>query len=137
MNDTALTALIGTGGGTVVIAFLRWAVTLWATIRREELEAAKANAVAQRADGSRMVEALLAQATSNAALAGSLQQSNAILGGKLDHLSDKLDLLVDLRERTPVEMPVSHVDESPSDRRKRLRTVPQGHRTPKAGDHNE
>lgn len=130
MNDTALTALIGTGGGTVVIAFLRWAVTLWATIRREELEAAKANAVAQRADGSRMVEALLAQATSNAALAGSLQQSNAILGGKLDHLSDKLDLLVDLRERTPVEMPAP-TEEHPSERRRRMRTVPQGHRTPK------
>lgn len=121
-------AVVTTAGGGLAW-FMRWAVALWATVRREEVEASKAIAAERRAEGERMIEALLAQA-----------RSNAELGGKLDKLTLKIDTLVEWRERTPVEgVPIPRDDAFTSDRpsserdvRRRLRTVPQGHRVPKS-----
>jgi len=139
LTDTQLVALITAGAGGLV-AFLRWVVIVWATIRREDISAAKENATLQRADGARMVDALLAQTRSNAELAGTLERSNAILVGRIDQLTLKLDTLVEWRERTPVEgHPLQVTDEHPSERRRavRLQTAPRGYRPPKPGGHDD
>lgn len=121
MTDGELTALITAGVGGFA-GFCRWAIRLWATVRREGIVAAKEAAAHQRADSERMVSALLEQV-----------KSNAMLAGKLDQLSEKIELLVEWRDRTPIEMPAP-TDEHPSERRRRMRTVPQGHRTAKGND---
>lgn len=139
MNDTT-TQIVGGGGALAALVwFLRWAVTLWATVRREDIVATAATAAAYAAQGERMISALQAQATSNAVLAGRIEASNAMLIGELNKLAIKLETLVDWRDRTPVEgMPITRDDAFTSERpaserdaRRRLRTVPQGHRTPK------
>jgi hypothetical protein len=139
--------VIGAAGGGAA-ALGRWALRLWATVRREGVlaatpqaakreafEAAVANAA--RADNARMVEALVEQARSNAALTGELAKSNAILGGNLDTVSGKIDLLAEAREWTPVEgHPVEpFTDERPLSERRR--TAPRGYRQPARGEHDD
>lgn len=130
------------GGGLAGLG--RWALRLWADVRRETIAAAivaaakreafeAAIAAASSRDSARMVDALLAQATSSTALAG----AQAALTQRIDQLSSKLDHLAKEREWTPVEgMPVERdPEESASTRapssdsqrgRGRLRTVPKG-----------
>ena len=129
-NNTLLTALFTGGGGAAILKFLHWAISLWATIRREELTAAKQNAEAQRADGARMVEALLAQARSNAELGGAIERANVMLIGKIENLSVRLDTIADWRERTPVEgVPVMR--DPPSETRRRTAAEQsRGYRAP-------
>jgi len=133
MTDTEL-ATLATAAGGALVAFCRWAVRLWATVRREAIDAAKAAAArreafeagvaaAQRADNERMVEALLEQARSNTALAGAVV-------GKLDQLATKLDTLVDWRDRQPP------LDEDEL-RRRRARTAPNGVRMPRPGTNHD
>ncbi len=112
----------------VALPGARWALNLWAAVRREGIAAAASR------DNARMVDALLAQATAAATLAG----AQAALSQRIDQLSGKLDTIAKEREWTPVEIqPVERVDseESASNRaptsdsqrsRGRLRTVPKG-----------
>lgn len=160
MNDTALNAIAGTGGiGAALVTlflFARWVVTLWATIRREELAAAKENSANQRADGLRMTEALLTQARSNAELAGAFQRSNAELAAsversnaelvnRVDQLWTRLDTIFEWRQRTPVEgVPIPGDEpirrDSPSEQRRkqqRMQTSPRGYRPPVPGPHHD
>lgn len=132
MTDPEL-AILTAAGGTIV-AFARWAVGLWATVRREGIEAAKLAAAQTSADSERMVQALIEQARSNAELAG-----------KLEALSDKLDTLLGLRERTPVELPRAApngefgAERPPSDRGRRRAAGerPSGYRPPRPGEHDD
>lgn len=128
---TELLVTIATAAGGGLVAFCRWAVRLWAAVRREGIEAAikaaarreafeAATAAAARADNERMVDALLEQARSNAALAGEHARSTTQLVGKLDQLATKLDTLVDWRDRTPAP-----IDDEEARRRSR-RTAPNG-----------
>jgi hypothetical protein len=132
--------------GTALLAFARWALRLWAQVRREQMaaaeraaeraiEAQKAVAAQASADHQRMIAALIGQAESMAHL------------GVYPPISTKLDTLVDWRERTPVEgYPRVDIDETelngertpsrPGSKRA-LRTNPQGYRPPKPGDHND
>jgi hypothetical protein len=133
--ELAVLASAITAGCAAFAAFAKWAVGQWATVRREDIVATRDTAAAQRADttaavsaqradGARMVEALLEQAKSNTAVIG-----------KMGELMTKLDTLVEWRERTPVEgYPV--VDEHSSERR-RVGTAPRGYRPPKPSDHND
>lgn len=115
MTDPELAVLAGaiTTGGGAILAIARWAVGLWAQVRREDIEATRETAAAQRldaqrsdeaqrADGARIREALVEQAKSNAAVIGTI--------GKL---MIKIDTLIEWRERTPPP------DETPSERRRR------------------
>jgi len=86
MPVEALTALITAAGGALV-AFCRWAVRLWATVRREAIEAARQASAQQRADNERMVEALVGQARSNEMLAGKLE----LVASKLDTISARIE----------------------------------------------
>jgi hypothetical protein len=136
VNDTQIIVLaLGALGsaGTAIVVFLRWAVTQWTTVRREDIEATKATAAAQRAESGRMVDALLAQATSNAVLGGRIEASNALLTGKLGELALRLDTVLDSRDFD------DRRDErrSPSETRRRLRTVPHGHRIKPDPDSND
>jgi len=131
------------GGGLAGLG--RWALRLWADVRREGVAAAVVAAAKREAfegaiaaaasrDSARMVDALLAQATAAATLAS----AQAALTARIDQLSTKLDLIAKEREWTPVEgMPVERTEpeESASTRapssdsqrgRGRLRTVPKG-----------
>lgn len=158
MADLAASELITPGAITAGAGALsvagRWALRLWAQVRRESIVAAAdaaakreafeaAAAAAQRADNARMVEALIEQARSNAALVGELAKSNAILGGKLDHVAGKLDRLVEQREWTPVDG-IEKQDLEDSQTRgaasRRARTPAlgrPGYRPPRAGTHND
>lgn len=135
--------MLALGGGLAGLG--RWALNLWATVRRETIAAAIVSAAKREAfeaaiaaaasrDSARMVDALLAQATSSTTLAG----AQAALTQRIDQLSHKLDGIAKDREWTPVEIqPVERVEpeESASSRaptsdsqrsRGRLRTVPKG-----------
>jgi len=136
MTDPEL-ALLGGGAGTTIvagcIAFARWAMALWATVRREDIATAKETAALQRAESARMVEALLESARSNEALAGEHAKSIALLCGKLDLLAARIDS-IGWREQTPVEIPALR---EPSERN-RLRTPPRGsYRPPRPGEHDD
>lgn len=139
-----LLTILGTAA-TAVIAFARWALRLWATVRREAIEATKASAaqaveahksVAAQAslDHQRMIEALVGQA-----------RSMAELGGKIDTLGRTLEGIAEWqRERTPVEgyprpEPEDLAVEVPrgTTRARPIRTAPYGYRPPKPGDHND
>jgi hypothetical protein len=84
MSDAAITALIGAAGAvlTAIGAFARWALQLWAQVRREGIVAAQAESAHQREDNDRMINALLEQARSNTQLAGKLE----LVASKLDTL---------------------------------------------------
>lgn len=128
MTETELIALI-TAAGTAIGAGLRWALRLWAQIRREEMDAARIAGAQVSADHVRMVEALIGQA-----------RSMAELGGRIDALGTKLDTLVDWhwRERTPVEgYPVAVDDEHPSERRRAVAGSSRGYRAPRPGTHHD
>lgn len=122
MSDVAMIGLLGTAG-TALIAFLRWAVALWATVRREDISASKETAKLQREEGARMIDALLAQA-----------RSNAELGGKIEALGSKIETLVTWRDRTPVPVDMDEIDRPPS---QRSRTNPRGYRPPRPGEHDD
>lgn len=99
-----LGVVAGGGGGG---ALLRWVVLEWAKVRREAI-------VADREDNTRMVEALIAQAASNATLCE-----------KLDGLSSKLDAI-----GTQVWDSVSGVHNAPplTDSQRRVRGLDQRER---------
>jgi len=113
-------------GGVAAIA--RWAIRLWAEVRREGIATAKEAAMHARADNERMVQALLESA-----------RAQTTLAGKIDQLPAMLELvLVGWRDRATVDVaPVEDGDPDatapPKTPRPRLRTVPHGHRTPKPG----
>lgn len=140
MTEPELAVLGAAGGGFAWI--LRWAVGLWAEIRREDIKAtkesraeelasAKESRQATREDGAKMVAALLHQAKSNEQVAAGQEHSTTVLSGKIDTLCMKLDTLVEWRERTPVELPA--VPSEDSKPRRQLR----GYRSPKPGDHED
>lgn len=139
MTATELLGILSSAG-LAIGAGLRWALRLWATVRREQMEADKAaaergieahRAVAAQAslDHQRMVEALVTQA-----------RSMAELGGKIDTLATKLETIADWRERTPVEG-MRRVEPEPFDADlpapRRLRTNPQGYRPPRPGGRDD
>lgn len=139
MTEPELAVLGAAGGGFAWI--LRWAVGLWAEIRREDIKAtkesraeelasAKESRAATREDGAKMVAALLHQAKSNEQVAAAQQHSTAVLSGKIDNLCVKLDTLVEWRERTPVEMAIPSEESKP---RRQLR----GYRSPKPGERED
>ena len=89
MSETAvafLTTLV-----PVVGVFLRWALRLWASVRRE--------AIAASVESSRRgIEAMMEQAKSNvlvAARTDQLADSNQMLIGRFDAMMQKLDSLDD------------------------------------------
>lgn len=114
MTEAELIALI-TAAGAAVAAGLRWALRLWATVRREAIAAQAAAAAQASADHRQMIDALIAQA-----------RSMAELGGKIESLAGRLDMLVEWRERTPVEF-------DDDTRPPRHRTNPHGYRPPRRG----
>lgn len=116
MTEAELVTLI-TAGGTAVAAGLRWALKLWATVRREAIAAQAAAAAQASADHRQMIDALIAQA-----------RSMAELGGRIEALGARLDTLVEWRERTPVEF-----DDEP----RRSRTNPHGYRPPARGGRDD
>lgn len=116
MTEAELVAII-TAAGTAIAAGLRWALRLWATVRREAIVAQAAAAAQASADHRQMIEALIAQA-----------RGMAELGGKIESLAGRLDMLVEWRERTPVD---------PDDDHRRHRTNPHGYRPPRAGGRND
>ena len=106
---------------------------------------------------TRMVDALLAQAKSNAELASGLGGKLDVFGERLEHITRSLELFLERQHYTPVEgvpiiaettpselrrrrdrereeTPVTA--ETPSERRKRL-AAPRGYRPPKAGGYND
>jgi len=144
MTEPELAVVTAGGGGLAWI--LKWAVGLWAEVRREDITARKEAAVTAAASAKEqaaiaketnatMVSALLAQARSNEQLAGEHARSTLMLSGKIDALLVKLDTIAEWRERTPVEgVPITRDTDSERDVRRRLRTVPQGHRAVKPDD---
>lgn len=161
MADVSASGLITSsmiaGGGTAVLAFVRWLAILWrderqaeraaaaaaATVRRDfEIAQAAARAAfeaqlaaAARADNDKMVAALVETARSSAALVGKLAEVSAVLGGKLDNVADKID---DIRERTPVEgFPLVDLQREPSQRTRGPAAPRSGYRPPsRAGTNN-
>jgi hypothetical protein len=117
MTEPELVALI-TAGGTALAAGLRWALKLWATVRREAIAAAAASAAQASADHRQMIDALIAQA-----------RSMAELGGRIEALGARLDTLVEWRDRSPVEFD--------DDVRPRHRTNPHGYRPPRRGGQDD
>lgn len=115
MTESELLALIG-AAGTAIAAGLRWALRLWATVRREAIAGAAASAAQASADHRQMIDALVGQA-----------RSMAELGGKIEALAARLDTLVEWRDRTPVEF---------DDERPRQRT-PHGYRPPARGGRDD
>ncbi|MCA1833048.1 MAG: hypothetical protein ABR520_11300 [Mycobacteriales bacterium] len=118
MTEAELVTLI-TAGGTAIAAGLRWALRLWATVRREAIAAAAASAAQASADHRQMIDALIAQA-----------RSMAELGGKIEALAVRLDAFIERRERTPVEF-------DDDTRPPRHRTNPHGYRPPRAGGRDD
>jgi hypothetical protein len=118
MNETELVTLL-TAAGTAVAAGLRWALRLWATVRREAIVAAAASAAQASADHQRMVDALIEQA-----------RGMAELGGKIEALAARLDAFVERREHTPVEF-------DDDTRPPRHRTNPHGYRPPRPGGRDD
>lgn len=148
MADISASSLITPGmitaGGSAVLVFVRWLAILWKEERQAERAAAivaadvqrdfqakqaaaraafeAGIAAAARADNDKMVAALVEQARSSTALVGKLAEVSAVLGGKLDNVSDKID---ELRERTPVEgIPIPDMQREPSEPRPR-RSLPR------------
>lgn len=120
MTEAELVTLV-TAGGTAIAAGARWALRLWATVRREAISAQQAAAAQASLDHQRMVEALIGQA-----------RSMAELGGKIDALAIKLETIADWRERTPLG---GYAAVEPEDDTRRQR--PHGYRPPARGGHND
>lgn len=90
---------------TGIGAFARWAVRMWATVRREGIDADKTAATWQRADNERMVNALLESARSNTALAGKVEMLTSMI--------HELAPLNATRQRNtaPLGVPLTRADE--------------------------
>jgi hypothetical protein len=87
MTDAqAIIGLITAAAGGIGV-FLRWALALWATVRREEMCAAKEAAALVREDTRERTAALIEQAKANVALAERIDE----LGGKLDTVLARWD----------------------------------------------
>lgn len=81
MTDAqAIISIITAAAGGIGV-FLKWALGLWATVRREEMAAAKEAAALHREDNAQRTAALIEQAKANTALAERIDE----LGGKLDN----------------------------------------------------
>lgn len=124
--------VITNGGGIVaVLAFLRWAVGLWATVRREDIDATTKSATADRESGARQVDRQVAaidriNATVNEHTTRDLE-AQAVVREAVARVEAKFDAAIDWLERTPPPGDVD-LDRPPSERRRRrLRTVPEGH----------
>ena len=150
--DTPDLAII-TGGGAGLAALGRWAVGLWATVRRESMDTAKlvserqiaaaaAAAAIQRADNERMVSALLESAKAQTALAGKIDQLPRLLALVIAEASnrspsevfDRLDPEEVEHERghTPQSSPIPIRASTASDGSERRRRVGR-YRTPPRG----
>lgn len=135
MDQAQLTTLLtGAGGGGSLLMLGRWAMKLWADVRREtivataarqkeQIDAAKEARNEQREMNEKMVHALLEQTRSNTAL----EHSNRELGGKLDALVRRLDDLewrntpvegVPIADPTPIPRRASTHGDPPSERRR-------------------
>ncbi len=128
----ATTVLTGAGAGLAIVT--RWAVALWATIRREDIAAAKEAATLKREADARMSERHLAAMDRLAIMVDdhtakdlAAQAEVKIVVARIDA---KLDAVIDWRERTPVPP----IEESASTRR---RTAPHGNRLPPRGGHDD
>jgi hypothetical protein len=136
----ATTLLTAAGGSLAVVT--RWAVGLWATIRREDIAATKESAALKREQDARLVErqiatidrvAILVDEHTARDLAAQAEVKQAIV-----RVEAKVDSALDWRERfTPLEMQA--VD--PPERRDRIKTAPQGYpqgyRPPRPGGHDD
>jgi hypothetical protein len=121
------------GAGT--IAFLRWVVGVWATVRREELAATAASQTAQREDNRRTVDALVQNAEGNAVVASKLD--NVV--GRLDQMFQPRDeytppLGVPLQPRDPGEYGEYGAPRPPSQPRRNIRP---GYRSPRPGERDD
>ena len=88
MSDAVIAAIIG-GIGTALTglgALIRWAVKVWAQVRREAIKADREEAALQREEAARNRDALIEQARSGATLVS----SNAMLAGTVNELRDEL-----------------------------------------------
>lgn len=144
METPDIAIITGAGGGLAALAALgRWAVGLWATVRREGIEAtrvlterqiaaAAAAAALARADNERMVSALLASATAQTALAGKIDQLPEMLALVIaearNQRSEPFERLEPEREHTPTSIPRPTLasEKSESRRGKKFRTSPGG-----------
>jgi hypothetical protein len=142
--DTPDIALIGgAGGGLAALAALgRWAVGLWATVRREGMEATKvlaerqiaaaaAAAALARADNERMVGALLESAKAQTSLAGKIDQLPEMLALVIAEARNQRSEPFERPERevTPQSIPIrasTASEASERRRRRRVRTPPHG-----------
>jgi len=132
--ELAILASIATGIGAGLLAFSRWAVGLWAQIRREDIAATTARATADRDADARQSDRQVAAIDRIAAtvndhtardIAAQAEVKQAVV-----RVEAKVDAALDWQERTPVgdvgdDRPPSEYSERRP--RRRLRTVPEGH----------
>ena len=133
MTDPELAALGGaiiTAGGTVA-AVLRWTVGQWATVRREDIAAAKESAKLKREADERAVDRQVATVDRLAASVNDHTAKDlahhAEVKQSIVRLEAKVDAALDWRERTP----------PPPDDSQRRRTNPHGYRPPRPGEHDD
>lgn len=118
-DHTDISIYIAPGVAGAVLWFLRWAVGLWATIRREDIDAVRINAIAQREADIRTVDRQVAAIDR---IARSVEEHTV---KDLAHHAEVKEAVVRLDAKmsawsAPVEIPPEHSSER---RRKAVRAA--------------
>jgi len=136
--ELAVLASVLTAFGTGFFAFAKWAIGLWAEVRRDEITAMTARATADRESDARLGDRHVAaidrinatvndHTTRDIAAQAEVKQAVVRVEAKFDTALGWID-----RERTPVG-DVDSLDRPPSEhserRRRRIRTGPEGNPT--------
>jgi hypothetical protein len=137
--ELALLSSLSGGAGLTLAGVIRWAVGLWATIRREDIAAQKEAAALKRAADERNVDRHIATVDRIAALVDEHTAKDLAAQAEVKQavvrLEAKLDATLDWRERTPVGDEPGFSDRPASERRRgAARTAPRGYRSPRSGE---
>lgn len=127
---TIATSLMS-GAGIGLAAVTRWAVALWATIRREDIAATKESATLKREQDARLVERQIATIDRVAIMVDEHTARDLAAQAEVKQAIVRLEAKFDARdwyERTPAP---------PEDNSQRRRTSPQGYRPPRPGGHDD
>lgn len=134
MIDAQYIALITALAGAA-IGFCKWAVGLWAAVRREGIEESRRAADVKSLDDGRMIAALVGQATSNAVLTGRIDALTA----QLNALTTRLD--AGFESISKVDNPVQQTATEwspPQHHRDRTKTpLHSAIREPRRGSHHD
>jgi len=144
-GEITLAASVLSGAGIGLAAVTRWAVSLWATIRREDIAQQKENATLKREADARLVERQIQSIDRISQLVDEHTAKDlaaaADVKATIVRVEAKVDAALDWRERfTPVEMQAVDpyaADRPPSERRDRIKTAPHGYRPPRPGGHDD